>query len=190
MESPLPLPHDKSKALWGPDHRPPGQGVEKQLRMWKGKGKQKVVKGQGPLQGVRPDWQEGVSGESTWCIVPRVAAQDSLRTGGQQGQGRACQPSSAPTRSCHVCGAHGAHTLCTHTLIALPRFHFLEHPDYPGANSDNILILLLGTSFHAPCHLQQPGSACPPLLHLVPHIWSLSPPWPAPHQDMLTPHPN
>ena len=83
------------------------------------KEKLRLVKGLGPLQGVRQPRRRGVSQESTWCIVRLV--QGSLGTGSQQGKEEPATPAwLAPTRSCHVYGVYQAHTLCTHTLNVSP----------------------------------------------------------------------
>lgn len=66
------------------------------------------------------------------------------------------------------------HTPFTHTPSVLSRpFTSLNVGTIPTAafNSDNTLILLLGTSFHALCQLQKPGSAYPSLLYLIPDTW-------------------
>lgn len=117
----------------------------------KQKRKRRLVRGKGPLQGIQPAWQEGVRGESTWCIVS--PAQDSLKTGGQLGKEEPATPAQPLPGAATSYGAHRAHTLSTHTVNALSlAFTSLNIGTTltPALNSDSTLISLFGTSFHAP----------------------------------------
>lgn len=90
-----------------------------------GVGKLQLVKGLGPLQGVRQPSRRWVSQESTWCIVRLV--QSSLGTGSQQDKEEPATPAwSLPGAATSV--GFTRHTPSAHTpSTSLPRFHFREY---------------------------------------------------------------
>ena len=133
----------------------------------------------GPLiGGVSPAWQKGVSWESTWCIVRLCKALLGLAASRAK---ESWLPQLGPYPELpRLWGLQGTHPLRTHPHRPLPRFHFLEHLDYPGPGPQlwQCFDLTLGPSFHVPCHLQELESACSSLLHRIPN--TCSNPAPAP----------